>query len=172
MTKCSKARAATSVAAETCIHGRLACAFVKLRFTRLRYANPFFRDLLMTLDQRCRYSLSLAFCAENAALARRAPPPCSLRSRLRWSGIVSAILQQSRVYYKYSRLLRYLQQVFFPASMTPVFRTAEPETTHPSGDALFLFSSPAHHTFPFDGREELAMGAGDGGPLKNFSVIR
>ena len=73
MTKCSKARAATSVAAETCIHGRLACAFVKLRFTRLRSANPFFRDLLMTLDQRCRYSLSLAFCAENAALALRAP---------------------------------------------------------------------------------------------------
>ena len=46
---------------------------VKLRFTRLRSANPFFRDLLMTLDRRCRYSLSLAFCAENAALALRAP---------------------------------------------------------------------------------------------------
>ena len=40
---------------------------VKLRFTRLRSANPFFRDLLMTLDRRCRYSLSLAFCAESAA---------------------------------------------------------------------------------------------------------
>ena len=40
---------------------------VKLRLTRLRSANPFFRDLLMTLDRRCRYSLSLAFCAESAA---------------------------------------------------------------------------------------------------------
>ena len=28
-----------------------------------------FRDMLMTLDRLCRYSLSLAFCAENAALA-------------------------------------------------------------------------------------------------------
>ena len=48
------ARAATCVAAKTarvphgpkatCIHGWLACAFVKLRFTRLRSANPFFRS--------------------------------------------------------------------------------------------------------------------------------
>ena len=30
---------------------------------RLRFANPFFRDLLMTLDRRCRYSLSLVLCA-------------------------------------------------------------------------------------------------------------
>ncbi len=30
-------------------------------------ANPFFRDLLMTLDRPCRYSLPLAFCAENVA---------------------------------------------------------------------------------------------------------
>ena len=73
------AHAATYVAAKTarvphgrkaaCLRGRIACAFVKLRFTRLRSANPFFRDLLMTLDRLCRYSLSLAFCAENAALA-------------------------------------------------------------------------------------------------------
>ena len=40
---------------------------------RLRSAKHCFRDLLMTLDRRCRYSLSLAFCAENAALALRAP---------------------------------------------------------------------------------------------------
>ncbi len=40
---------------------------------RLRSANPFFRDFSVTLDRRCRYSLSLAFCAENAALALRAP---------------------------------------------------------------------------------------------------
>ena len=40
---------------------------------RLRSARHCFRDLLMTLDRRCRYSLSLAFCAENAALALRAP---------------------------------------------------------------------------------------------------
>ena len=75
--------AATSVAAKsarvphgrkaTCVHGWLACAFVKLRFTRLRSTNPFFRDLLMTLDRLRRYSLSLAFYAENAALALRAP---------------------------------------------------------------------------------------------------
>ena len=39
---------------------------------RLRSANPFFRDLLMTLDRLCRYSLSLAFCAENAAFALHA----------------------------------------------------------------------------------------------------
>ena len=65
------------------------------RGARFRSANPFFRDLLMTLDRLCRYSLPLAFCAENAALALRAPQdaalPCgggasfhgSLRSRLR-----------------------------------------------------------------------------------------
>ena len=40
---------------------------------RLHATNSFFRDLLMTFDRRCRYSLSLAFCAENAALALRAP---------------------------------------------------------------------------------------------------
>ena len=34
---------------------------------RLRSARHCFRDLLMTLDRRCRYSLSLAFCAESAA---------------------------------------------------------------------------------------------------------
>ena len=77
------AQAAISIAAKTarvphgrkaaCLRGRIACAFVKLRFTRLRSANPFFRDLLMTLDRLCRYSLPLAFRAENAALALRAP---------------------------------------------------------------------------------------------------
>ncbi len=36
---------------------------------RLHATNSFFRDLLMTFDRRCRYSLSLAFWAENAALA-------------------------------------------------------------------------------------------------------
>ena len=37
---------------------------------RLAYAPPFFfRDLLRTLDRPCRYSLSSAFCAENATLA-------------------------------------------------------------------------------------------------------
>ena len=46
---------------------------VKLRFPRLRSANPFFRDLLMTLDRRCRYPLPLALRTENAALALRAP---------------------------------------------------------------------------------------------------
>ena len=45
---------------------------------RLRSANSFFRDLLMTFDRRCRYSLSRAFCAENAVLALRAPPPCCM----------------------------------------------------------------------------------------------
>ena len=62
---------------------------------RPRSARHCFRDLLMTLDRLCRYSLPLAFCAENAALALRAPQdaalPCgggasfhgSLRSRLR-----------------------------------------------------------------------------------------
>ena len=44
------------------------------RGARFRSANPFFRDLLMTLDRLCRYSLSLAFCTENAALALRTPP--------------------------------------------------------------------------------------------------
>ena len=41
---------------------------------RLHATNSFFRDLLMTFDRRCRYSLSRAFCAENAVLALRAPP--------------------------------------------------------------------------------------------------
>ena len=61
---------------------------VKLRFTRLRSANPFFRDLLMTLDRRCRYSLSLAFCAENAALALRAP---SMPHDHAAGGVISAL---------------------------------------------------------------------------------
>ena len=50
------------------VHGRIPCAFV-----RLRRPKAAFRDLLMTFDRLCRYSLSLAFCAENAALALRAP---------------------------------------------------------------------------------------------------
>ena len=40
---------------------------------RPRSARHCFRDLLMTLDRLCRYSLPLAFRAENAALALRAP---------------------------------------------------------------------------------------------------
>ena len=36
---------------------------------RLSSARHCFRDLLMTLYRFCRYSFSLAFCAENAALA-------------------------------------------------------------------------------------------------------
>ncbi len=46
---------------------------VKLRFTRLRSEKHCFHDLLMTLDLRCRYSFSFAFCAKNAALALCAP---------------------------------------------------------------------------------------------------
>ena len=42
---------------------------------RLRSANLFFRDLLMTLERLCRYSLPLAFCAENAA-----PAPPAVRN--------------------------------------------------------------------------------------------
>ena len=45
---------------------------------RLRSATPFFRDHQMTLDRLCRYSLPLAFCAENAALALRAPQDAAL----------------------------------------------------------------------------------------------
>ena len=56
---------------------------------RLRSARHCFRDLLMTLDRRCRYSLSLAFYAENAALALRAPP-CRITMR-RGGGVISAL---------------------------------------------------------------------------------
>ena len=62
------------------------------RGARFRSANPFFRDLLMTLDRLCRYSLSLAFCTENAALALRTPQDAALpcggghRSMARSSG--------------------------------------------------------------------------------------
>ena len=71
--RCRKDSPSSTRTKATCILGRLACALVKLRFTRLRSANPFFRDLLMTLDRRCRYPLPLALRAENAALALRAP---------------------------------------------------------------------------------------------------
>ena len=55
---------------------------------RLRSARHCFRDLLMTLDRRCRYSLSLAFCAENAALALRAP---SMPHDHAAGGVISAL---------------------------------------------------------------------------------
>ena len=57
---------------------------------RLRSARHCFRDLLMTLDRRCRYSLSLAFCAQNAVPALRASPPC--RMTMRQGGVISALL--------------------------------------------------------------------------------
>ena len=57
---------------------------------RLRSANPFFRDFSVTLDRRCRYSLSLAFCAQNAVPALRASPPC--RMTMRQGGVISALL--------------------------------------------------------------------------------
>ena len=55
------------------VHGRIPCAFV-----RLRRPKAAFRDLLMTFDRLCRYSLSLAFCAENAALALHASALCRM----------------------------------------------------------------------------------------------
>ena len=74
----ASAQAAIFIAVKTkaCIHGWLACAFV-----RLRSAKPFFRDLFMTLDRFCRDSLSLAFCVENVALALRASPSCRIPMR-------------------------------------------------------------------------------------------
>lgn len=56
-----------------CVHGRITCAFVKRRFTRLRSAKHCFRNLSTAPDRLCRYSLPLAFYAENAALALRYP---------------------------------------------------------------------------------------------------
>ncbi len=55
-----------------------ALRFVKLRFLRLCSAKPCFRDFSITLDRPCRYPPSLAFCAENAALALHAPLPAAL----------------------------------------------------------------------------------------------
>ena len=46
---------------------------VKLRFARLRSAKHCFRNLSTAPDRLCRYSLPLAFYAENAALALRYP---------------------------------------------------------------------------------------------------
>ena len=54
----------------TCIHGCSLAPSSGYAAQRLRSANPFFRDLLMTLDRLRRYSLSLAFCAENTAALR------------------------------------------------------------------------------------------------------
>ena len=97
--------AATNVAAKTAVfhtgerrHVSTACPPAPScgsAAQRLRSARHDFRDILMALVRLCRYSLPLAFCAENAALALRAPQdaalPCgggasfhgSLRSRLR-----------------------------------------------------------------------------------------
>ena len=63
---------------------------VRLCLPRFRSARHCFRDLPMTLDRFCRYSLPLAFCAENAALAFRTPPlhaalPCC------GGGVISAL---------------------------------------------------------------------------------
>ena len=46
----------------------------------LRSAKHCFRDLLTALERLCRYTLSLAFCAENAALALL-PSHCRMTMR-------------------------------------------------------------------------------------------
>ena len=55
-----------------CPH-RIACAVMRLRRPKAPIRVTFDRGLHMARDRPCRYSLSLAFCAENAALALRAP---------------------------------------------------------------------------------------------------
>ena len=80
-------RAATFVAAKAaCIHGRLACAFVRLRRPKAPLRVTFDRDYSMTLGRLCRHALSLAFCAENASLAS-APPPPPCRITMRRGGV-------------------------------------------------------------------------------------
>ncbi len=78
---------------------------VKLRFTRLRSANPFFRDLLMTLARRCRYPLPLAFRAENAALALRTPPPHGHAAGHRRSIRADACASGSQGYYQHHAII-------------------------------------------------------------------
>ena len=73
--------AATNVAAKTAVfhtgerrHVSTACPPAPScgsAAQRLRSARHDFRDILMALVRLCRYSLPLAFCAENAALALR-----------------------------------------------------------------------------------------------------
>ena len=68
------ALSATCVAAKAIrVPHRIACAVMRLRRPKAPLRVTFGRGLHMARDRPCRYSLSLAFCAENAALALRPP---------------------------------------------------------------------------------------------------
>ena len=103
---------------------------------RPRSARHCFRDLLMTLDRLCRYSLSLAFCTENAALALRTPQDAALpcggghRSMARSSG--------GQGYVQHYSITKRPGEVVLPGTSFPVCSQAEeffPETQAPAACA-------------------------------------
>ena len=73
--RCRKGCPCSIRAKAACIHGLPACTFGRRNRTKAPLRVTVDRDLRMALARPCRYSLPLAFCAENAA-----PAPPAVRN--------------------------------------------------------------------------------------------